>query len=364
MNKQIPWHLPFTGEEEKNLVCKVIDDQFLNDGAYTRAFEKMFCEYTGAKYAVGVTSGTASIVVALLACGIEPGDEVIVPDFMFIATANAVRLIGAKPVFVDINQHDFSIDAGQIEKQITKKTKAIIPVHINGRRADMEAINRIAQTHGISVIEDAAQALGSFWNGRHLGTEGIVGCFSFAPTKIITTGQGGMAVTNKESVYRRMVELKDQGRFHRGTGGDDLHPVLGYNFKLTNLQAAVGVAQMERLPGRVARIREVFTLYEAMLKDLKGFLIVPIKIEKGISPQWVDALCDDRNELVAYLSQREIGTRNFWFSIHSQAPYQHSGDFPNATHVSRRGLWLPCDCRITDEEIVYVCEEIRKFYLS
>lgn len=359
---RIPWWQPFCGKEEIRNLMKVIDINFLNDGEFTREFERSFARLCGVKYAVGVTSGTASLALALMACDITFGDEVIVPDFTFIGTANAVSLTGAKPVFVDINRKDLNIDPKKIENKINSKTRAIIPVHVNGRMAQMPKINKLARKYGLVVIEDAAEAIGSRFNGKALGTFSQAGCFSFAPTKIITMGQGGMIVTQDKKMYIRLRELKDQGRPERGTGGADIHVSIGYNFKLTNLQAAVGLAQLRRLESRLRHIREIHAIYNKYLKDVEEIKIIPIAIKKGLSPQWIDALAKNRDELANYLSRNGIDTRNFWLPNHTQKPYIHRGDYKETIYVSSHGLWLPSSFNLTQKAVNFICRKIKEFY--
>src|SRR5207253_5319079 len=236
---RIPWWQPRIGSEEGTRVLAVLDSEFINDGDVTSEFERRLAALAGCRHAVAVTSGTAALYLSLKAVGIGPGDEVVVPDLTFIATANAVTMAGATPVLADVDAKTLTLSTESFAQAITSRTKAVIPVHVSGRGADMDGITRIAAQHGLRVIEDAAEALGSFVRGLALGTIGDTGCFSFSPNKTITTGQGGAILTNDDQLHARLRALKDQRRPVRGTGGADLHPTVGYNFKFTNLQAAV-----------------------------------------------------------------------------------------------------------------------------
>ena len=199
--------------------------------------------------------------------------------------------------------------------------------------------------------------------GRGLGTFGIMGCFSFSPNKTITTGQGGMIVTDDAQIHQRLRELKDQGRAMRGTGGDDAHPVLGFNFKLTNLQTAVGLAQLEKLPARLERIRRTYSIYRDELAGVAGIRILPFDIDNGEQPQWVDALADRRNDLDAFLGKNGAGCRRFWYPIHSQKPYLRSDlAFPVSSRVIRDALWLPSAFQMTDDDARLVSKLVREFY--
>jgi len=248
----IPWWHPVIGDEERAAVLRVLDTNYLNEGDVTTTFEQQAAALFGARHAVATTSGTSAIFLALAALGIGHGDEVIVPDVTFIATANAVVLTGATPILVDVDPATLNINPAAIEPMLTPRTRAIVPVHVSGRAAAMDDILSLAGQHGVAVVEDAAEALLSHHQGRCLGTFGIAGCFSFSPNKTITTGQGGLVVTDDDALMVRLRELKDHGRPVRGTGGNDVHATLGFNFKLTNLQAAVGVAQLPKLATRGA----------------------------------------------------------------------------------------------------------------
>jgi len=348
------------GPREKELVARVIDEAFPNDGGYTTELERRVAEVCGVPHAVGVTSGTAAIFLALVGCGVGAGDEVLVPDVTFVATANAVTMTGARPVLVDVRREDLGIDPAAASAAITPRTRAIVPVHVSGRACDMEGVMALAARHGLAVVEDAAEALGSRWRGRALGAVGRAGCFSFSANKTVTAGQGGMIVTADAALHQRLRELKDQGRPVRGTGGDDEHPTLGFNFKLTNLQAAVALAQMETLPERLEHQRRLYRTYRDGLAGAAGVLLPPFDLDGGEVPQWVDALVDDRDSLHDFLLERGIGTRKFWHPVHTHAPYRADGSaFPHATEIGRRGLWLPSSLRLEDEDVATVCASIR-----
>ena len=363
VTKHISWWQPEVGAEEREAVLRVLASNYLNDGDVTAEFERSMAATLGARNAVAVTSGTAALFLSLAAIGVGRGDEVIVPDLTFIATANAVTLAGATPVLVDVDEETLTIDADAAADAVTSRTRAIVPVHVSGRAASMDRITAIAAARGIAVVEDAAEALLSRHNGRCLGTFGRTGCFSFSPNKTITTGQGGLVVTDDESLLVRLRELKDQGRPVRGTGGNDVHATVGFNFKLTNLQAAVGVAQLGRLQGRVDRLKRIARAYRSGLAGVEQVRLLPFDLDHGETPQWVDALVDDRDRLVEYLEQHAIHCRPFWFPIHTQQPYRASDDrFRVATRVGPRALWLPSALWLNDEDVQMVCEHIRAFY--
>ena len=356
----IAWFSPRVGKRENELVKNVLDSNYLNDGNVTRTFETKIAELIGVKHCIAVTSGTSAIALALMGMGVGQGDEVIVPDFTFIATANAVRLAGAEVKLVDIEPRRFSIDIEQVKSSIGPRTRAVIAVDINGRGANYNLLETIARERGLFLICDSTEALGSKWKGRYLGTYGDTGCFSFSANKTITTGQGGMIATNNTQLYHRLRELKDQGRRSQGTGGDDLHPVMGYNFKLTNLQAAVGIAQLERLPKRLTKAKERDKWYRRELKDCSGVRLPSMENNEGEVTQWTDILAEDRGKLEAAFTSVDIGYRAFWYPLHRQKPYADSdAAFKNAVAVSEKGLWLPSRFDLTREQVKCIAKVIR-----
>lgn len=353
------------GTHEYAAVRQVLASNYVNEGSVTEEFERRMAGLVGARFGVAVTSGTAAITLSLMGLGIGRGDEVIVPDVTFIATANAVRLAGANPVLVDVDPATLNISVEAIARAISPNTRAIVPVHVSGRGAAMPEILAIAKEHGLFVVEDAAEAFLSRVHGRFLGTFGQAGCFSLSPNKTITTGQGGIIVTDDESLHVRLRELKDQGRPVRGTGGNDIHATLGFNFKFTNLQAAVGLAQLNYLHERLERMKDIYLRYEAELSGLPEFRLPGFRIAEGERPQWTDAVIEDRDGLEAHLRSRNIGSRKFWFAIHTQQPYRLSDDaFPNSTRVCPRALWLPSAFTLTDSDCERVCSEIKNYYSS
>lgn len=356
--RKIPWWVPELAGTELEHIEAVLDSNYLNDGEFARQFERQFAEAVGAPYAVAATSGTAAIFMALAACGVGPGDEVIVPDMTFIATANAVRLTGAAAVLVDVDRATLTMDPAAAERAITRRTKAIVPVHVTGRAGTLSAILELAKARGLAVVEDAAEAFLSRHDGKCLGTIGQAGCFSFSPAKTISTGQGGMVVTSDPEVHTRLRQLKDQGRAVTGTGGDDIHAVLGYNFKFTNLQAAVGLAQLPKARGRIKRMREIQRIYKSELASLEGITVLPFGPEEV--PQWTDVLVEERDRVAGELREQGMQSRNFWFPVHTQAPYKLGDErFPNSTWASPRALWLPSAYTLTDEDVHAVCAAIR-----
>lgn len=362
-SSRLPWWEPRMTGGELGRLRTVIERNFLNDGPETADLERRIARLLGVRHAVCVTSGTAALFLALAAAGVGSGDEVLVPDLTFIASANAVALTGAKPVLVDIDPRTLNIDVAAASTAITDRTRAIMPVHVSGRGADMTAIRELARTRELAIVEDAAEAFRSFAHGAYLGTHGIAGCFSFSPNKTVTSGQGGAIVTNDDALHTRLRELKDQGRPVRGTGGDDPHPSVGYNFKFTDLQAAVLSAQLEALEERLDRQRDIQRAYRRGLADVAGIELLPFDLDGGEIPQWTDALADRRDELVDHLERNGAGCRRFWHPIHVQPPYRASDSrFPGTSAVAGRAVWLPSAFSLGDADIERVCGLIRTFY--
>ncbi len=363
MSKSISWWQPQVGTSELLLIKEVLDSNYLNDGDVTERFERRLAELLKIKHVLGVTSGTTALFAALAALGIGHGDEVIVPDITFIATANAVTWAGAKPVIVDVEEASLNMAPSTFEAAITSRTKAVIPVHVSGRSANIPEISAIAMTHNIHVVEDAAEALLSKVDGRCLGTYGKAGCLSFSPNKTITTGQGGAVLTNDDALHARLLEIKDQGRPVRGTGGNDVHVSVGYNLKLTNLQSAVGIAQLSYLESRVEKMKQIYKWYRECLEDISGISLLGFNIDAGESPQWIDAIAERRDELIQYLLAHNMHCRPFWFPIHTQAPYRlPDNKFVNSVRLAAKAFWLPSNFTMSHEDVLAVCDRIKRFF--
>jgi len=362
INQMEPW----IGEEEKRAMMEYLDSGgWLTEFKRTREFEQSVANYVGSKYASAVNNGTVSLTIAAMALGIGRGDEVIVPDYTMIASANSMVLIGAEPVLVDIDRENLCLDLDLAEEAITPKTKAIMFVSINGRYVDMERLLSMAHRHNLFLIEDAAQSLGSRCQGKHLGTFGEVGSFSFSTPKIVTTGQGGVLVTDDEQLHRRISLIKDFGRSRSGrsTGAADFHEILGFNFKFTDMQAVIGIEQMKKIDWRVKRKKEMYELYHDLLQGIREVNFIETDLD-DTAPWLIDIIVErKRDELASFLDQRGIGTRPFYPSIHTQPPYSSvEGDFENSEYVSHTGLWLPSSTFLTNDDIERVCTEIRNFF--
>lgn len=336
-------------------------------GKYIAEFEKGFAGYCGAKYGIATTSGTTALHLALAALGIGGGDEVIIPAFTMGACAFAVIYTGARPVLVDSEPETWNMDVTQIEPKITTRTKAIMPVHIYGHPCDMDPIMDIARKHRLYVVEDAAEAHGATYKGRMAGSMGDVGCFSFYANKIITTGEGGMIVTNDEMVADFAKRLKDQA-FSRERRF--LHTDIGFNYRMTNVQAAIGLAQLEHIDRFVEMRRKNASLYNKQLKVVPG-ITLPKEKKWAKNVYWMysivieDEFGMSRDELMAFLRREGIETRTFFISMHMQPAFKKMGLFegeryPVSEVLAERGLYLPSGSGLTEEQINTVCEAVKQ----
>ncbi len=350
---------PDYGNEEKQAVSNYLDSGgFITEFKKTRELEQMIADYTGVKYCSIVHNGTVTMFLSLKALNVVYGDEVIVPDYTMVATANAVVLCGATPIFVDIEEDSLCLNPELLKNAITPKTKAVIFVSINGRAGRLAEVKKICDEHQLPLIEDAAQSLGSKYQGKHLGTYGIAGSLSFSMPKIITMGQGGAVITDNQEVYERVLKLKDFGR--KGSGGD-FYETMGWNFKFTDLQAVFGIEQFKKLDGRVSRKKEMWRLYAEGFKDIKEVRFIQENLEET-TPWFIEIFAPNPGKLQLYLKENNIGSRPIYPALHRQPVYNLKGSFPVAEKVAKQGLWLPSSLKLTDEQIEYICQKIKEFY--
>ena len=347
------------------LVRQVLETNFPNEGKFTRLFEKKLSKLLKVKYVVAVTSGTISIFLALKAIGIKKNDEVIIPNITFPAVANAIELAGAKPILADVDKNNLLMDEKSLAKKISKKTKAIVPVYISGRGSNIKKILKIAKNKKLYVIEDAAEAFMSKNKNKYLGTFGDVGCFSFAPNKIITTGQGGIVVTNNKSIYKNLLRLKDQGRLGTTTGGEDNYISIGYNFKYTNLQAALGLAQLKKIRERINILKRHYKFYKENLIESKKFKLIGFDLKKGELPLWTDVYSAKRNQLFNFLKKQGINCRYFWYPLNTCKPYKQSFvGLKNSKILRGKLMWLPSSLKLKKKDLAEICNKINKFNLN
>ncbi len=359
---------PSLDKEEKKELMSVIDSGWFTEASKTKEFEDVFAKFVGSKYASVVTSGTTALYVGLKSLGIGRNDEVIVPDLTFIASPNSVEMTGAKPILVDIESNSLNLDLEKVTKLISKRTKAIMPVDFNGRSANIQELREIATKNDLLLIEDACHAIGSYYGNKHMGTLSDVGIFSFSTPKIITTGQGGMIVTDNKDVYEKCIAIKDFGR-EKGAKKDMRkafdHPTIGYNFKFTEFQAAVGIAQMRKLRKRILKKKALFKKYHELLSSSYQIEFIETNLDK-VTPWMIDVLVQSKslsNKLIDYLKTKRIETRIFYPPVHRQKPYrQPDSKYKISSDISDRGLWLPSSVTLTDLELENICNEIQKFF--
>ena len=364
MKYRVPQLEPYIGQEELENLKKVIEKKWLTEGDFSREFLEIIKDFTGAKYAVLANNGTLALFLGLLALDVGKGDEVIVPDFTFNASASSVAFTGAKPVFVDIDEGNLNVDVEKIEEAITEKTKAIMPVHIYGQSADMDPIMKLAREYNLRVIEDAAEAYGVFYKGKHVGTIGDVGIISFFADKTVTCGEGGVILTNNKELYDRLRYLRNQGRLESGSF---IHPQLGMNFRMTDLQCAVGVAQLKKFKEIKEKKIKNYRLYQSLLKDLEEVSFIEEVNYSNFVPFRVPIrVKNDLERLIQHLENSGVQTRRFFYPLHKQPCFNYLGykddDFPITNKVYSEGLCLPVFPGLKEEQIEYICEKIKEFY--
>ncbi len=364
MESFIPQMCPWFDDAETKACMEYMQcGGWLMEHTKTREFENMICEFTGAKFCHIVNNGTISLSIALLSVGIKPLDKVILPNFTMIATPNSVKLIGAEPILIDVDE-TMCIDIDLVEKQLDfdKKIKAVIHVSMNTRCNNIERLHQVCKKYNVSLIEDSAQSLGSFHNEKHLGTFGDIGSFSFSAPKIISTGQGGALITNDEELSKRIWKIKN---FGRSEGGNDFHDEFGINSKTTDIQSVIGIEQMKKLPWRVNRMKEIWNLYYKRLSSHPIITMIEPN-DNGWIPWFIDIYINNRKELQKYLKEKNIGSRLVYPPINSQVVYKEWNDknFPVTDKFSSKGLWLPSSSKLKDEEINKICDFILEFYVG
>ena len=362
MTSFIPVSQPSISELEVSYVTDAVKSGWVSSlGTYIEDFERSFAEYCGTKYALTVSNGTTGLHLALLAVGIGPGDEVIIPDLTFIATANAIAYTGARPVMVDIEPETLCLDPGAVERAITSRTRAIMPVHLYGHPAAMDAINAIASKHDLVVIEDAAEAHGAEYKGKRVGSLGRCGVFSFYGNKIITTGEGGMITTDDEVLRQTAKRLRDHAMHPNRRYW---HAEIGYNYRMTNLQAALGLAQLRRIDQFSRRRREIMDWYRAGLGH-RAELRLNREASWAANAYWMVCLEVDgmdetsRQHLMANLRTRGVDSRPYFYPI-SDMPMYPSADTPIAHRVSRRGINLPTFVALSRAQVDYICGTVEQ----
>lgn len=361
MSSFIPVSQPSISEKEIANVADAVRSGWVSSlGPYIVEFERRFAEYCGTRYALTASNGTTGLHLALLAAGIKAGDEVIVPDLTFVATANAVAYIGARPVMVDIDAETLCISPAAIEKAITLATRAIVPVHLYGHPADMDAINDIARRHGLLVIEDAAEAHGAEYRGRRVGSLGLCGVFSFYGNKVITSGEGGMITTDDEALYTTAKRLRDHAM---SPTKRYWHEEIGFNYRMTNMQAALGVAQLERIDEFIQKRRQIMDWYIAGLGNTPRLRLNRLA-DWATNVYWM--VCVEvegmgeaaRLVLMNKLRARNVDSRPYFYPV-SDMPMYADANTPVAHRLSHCGMNLPSYVDLTEADVAHVCAQFK-----
>lgn len=351
---------PEIGEEELQNVMKAVRSGWVSSkGPFIEEFEKSFSSYIGVKHGVATSNGTTALHLALVALGIGREDKVLLPSLTFIAVANAVTYTRAEPIFIDSHPKYWCMDPSKIEEKIDNQTKAIIVVHLYGHPCDMDEIMRIAEDHKLYVIEDCAEATGAEYKGKKVGSFGIISCFSFYGNKIITTGEGGMCLTNKEELAAKMRILRDHGM---NPNKKYWHNIIGFNYRMTNLQAALGVAQLKKIDLLVTKKRQIATAYKKLLQDLPDVAPAP-EMPWAKNVYWLYSVLVKkalRDKLIKHLERQDIETRPFFHPIHILPPYKCSLTLPIAEKLSATGLNLPSGLRLSENQVEEVVKSLRE----
>ncbi len=361
MSIKIPVYRPTLNGNEKKYLNECLDSTWISSkGRFLDSFEREFAKYIDSPHVTAVCNGTVALHLAMLSLGIGVGDEVIVPTLTYVASVNAIRYVGATPVFVDCDRRNWQINTDEIESKITPKTKAIMAVHLYGMACRMDRLQKITKDHNLWLIEDCAEALGTYFQGQHVGTFGDVGTFSFFGNKTVTTGEGGMVVFKDSRLFDKALRLKGQGV---DPNRAYWHDIIGYNFRMTNLAASIGLAQLERVDTILEKKRAVAKLYRQKLAHLEiGF---QEEEEYSVSSYWmVSILVSDkslRDKLRDFLLKSGVETRPLFYPIHELPMYKTEECFPVSEDISYRGLNLPSFPDITEEEISFICREIEVF---
>jgi perosamine synthetase len=359
----IPVFTPWLPESARRYVLDCVDSGWISSlGRYVPRFEEELARFCEARHAVATANGTVALHLALAVLGVGPGDEVLVPDLTFVATANAVHYTGATPVLVDVDPRTWGIDPDDARRKVTPRTRAIMPVHLYGRPVDLDPLLELAAEHGLEVVEDAAEAHGARYKGKRVGALGRVGAFSFYGNKIFTTGEGGALVTNDSRLAERAVFLRDHAmdperRYY--------HPEIGFNYRMTNIQAALGCSQLENAGEILSRRRAITAAYDAGLAGIPG-LAGPVAMPWEESVCWMysvlvePAFGLDRDAVGAGLRARGVDSRPFFVPLHELPPYRSGDPFPAAAALSRQGINLPSGTALSAGEIATVCQALRE----
>jgi len=351
-----------SGNELKYLTECIETNWISSSGSFVKKFEEKFAEYCGTKYATSCSNGTAALQLSLLALGVKKGDEVITPNLTFGATVSVIKHCNATPILADIDKKTWNISGREIERNITPKTKAIMPVHLYGNSCNMKEIQEIAQKYDLKVIEDAAEAHGAEYDSKKVGSIGDVGCFSFFGNKIITTGEGGICTSNDKELIKKIDLLKNHGMTKEKRYW---HDVIGHNFRLTNIQAAIGLAQIEKIEEFNKKRDSLAKLYKENLKNLSEIEFQEItENSKPVYWMFPISLTEDANinvdQLAEKLRENGIETRKIFHPLHKMPVYLDLSEYPHSELVYKKGLILPMHNLLKEEQVNYICETLKK----
>ena len=367
----IPVNIPLLNGNEKKYLSECIDTGWISsEGPFIKQFEEKFAAKMDRKYGIAVSNGSVALDAAIIALGIKAGDEVIMPTFTIICCASAITRVGGMPVLVDVEADTWNMDISQIEAKITSRTKAIMVVHIYGIPVDMDGVIAIAKKYNLKIIEDAAEQHGQHYKGKPVGSFGDISCFSFYPNKHITTGEGGMIATDDLQLAEKCRSLrnlcfKPERRF--------VHDELGYNYRMTNIQAALGLAQLERMDEFVKKKRRIGKLYNELLSDVKGIQLNLPETDYAESIYWVygivlkEEISFDASEAIKKLEQIGVGARPFFWCMHEQPVFQKMGMFKNekypvSENIARRGFYIPSGLGITEKQIEIAAQRFKTIF--
>lgn len=361
----IPISAPAVSRQDVATVTRCLESGWISSaGPAIPAFGEAFARLTGAKYALPVATGTAALHLALLALGIRPGDEVIVPALTFVSPIAMAAAGGAKPVFVDVLRNHVVMDPNQVERKITPKTKAIIAVHLYGYPVDLNPILTLAKRHHLTLVEDCAEALGATYHGKPVGRFGDAACFSFYANKFITTGEGGMVTTNNLQLFKKVQLYCDHGMTKKRRY---YHRVVGFNYRMTAMQASLGLSQLKRLPRFMRQRQRILATYQRYLKQIPEIeWFQPLPHTQPVNWLTTCLLPNQaiRNRLIVYLASKDIESRKVFSPIPGMPPYPSQEKFPNARKVSQRGISLPTFAHLTTAQIKTVCRHLKTFFLG
>ena len=353
---------PYFGDSERKALFQYdFENSFITEFKETEKFEKRLADILKIENVTAVNNGTIALSIAALAVGIKPGDEVLVPNFTMIATPNSLRMIGAVPIFTDVELKTWCIDKFEIEKKLSPKTKAVILVTANGRYPtyDVDDLRDFLNRRGVKLIEDAAQSLGSNYpDGTAIGTKGDVATISFSAPKIISTGQGGLVFSQDPKVVEKARKIKD---FGRSGGGVDVHPTFGINSKFTDLQAIIGCCQLDKLSARIEKRKAQHKLYEMLMENIDE-IEIPQNDYLNTTPWFTEIITQDRDQLSNYLKKKNIGTRPVYPEINKQKTYNTNETHKNSNYISSSGLWLPSHMGVSEDHIHVICSVIKKYF--